>query len=234
MNLAAPAPRVEAASAESAGVVEPATVQRALPSDTVIVTPPPRVEQADPSLAFSLPISSTKEPSHPLSTRNLRLQGSLECEGYAGVIQGALPMNFLKRCMPCFHDRDFVSFGEIKRYIMLQNTTCFVYNSRDDLQPLYVISLHDLYAIQEDPMHMDPFSITVSPLPGSLQSPPNLVTILLKYVKDNSQAYQFTFDTDDDSSLPKTFLDAVQRATTSPLVPVVNEHHVTSQDNVVD
>jgi hypothetical protein len=146
-----------------------------------------------------------------LSVSSLRGQTGATFESYAAILRGAPEKNFLKVCLPCIYDeRDFVTFGEVKKYCLIKGSTCFIFLQDTDLAPLYAIPLDEVYAIQEDPSHPDPASITVSPVPGTNKSRQTMVTIMLKYRKDDSQAYQFTFDTEQDSSLAKRFLDAVE------------------------
>lgn len=157
-----------------------------------------------------------------LSVKALRGEHGADFESYAGVLRGAPDKNCLKRYLPCLYDeRDYVAFGEVKKYVLIKGTSIFVYMEDHDLSPLYAIPLDDengeggLYAIQEDPNNLDPMSVTISPRPADHKPKTGLVTVLLKYNNTNKQAYQFTFDTNNDRGLAKRFIDAIEKQQTA-------------------
>jgi hypothetical protein len=222
-NLAPPALRASAAVADKAPSTEPAVADRVQQSPPVQAQP---MEPAGPSIPYDDPanfsqttvhtdgsVSTTKNSGNTtlLSVSSLRGQAGATFESYAAVLRGAPEKNFLKVCIPCIYDgRDFVSFGEVKKYCLIKGATCFIFLENTDLAPLYAIPLDEVYPVQEDPNHPDPASITVSPVPGTNKPRKAVVTIMLKYRRDDSQAYQFTFDTEQDASLAKRFIDAVE------------------------
>lgn len=231
-NLAPPAPRASAAVAEKAPSGEPAVADRVQQSPQVQAQP---MEPADPCIPYDDPSNFSLSTVHLvkkdgsvigmtknsgittlLSVSSLRGTSGATFESYAAILRGAPEKNILKVCLPCLYDeRDFVSFGEVKKYCLIKGSTCFVFLQDTDLAPLYAIPLDEVYPVQEDPNHPDPASITVSPMPGTNKPRKSVVTIMLKYRRDDSQAYQFTFDTEQDVSLAKRFMDAVEMGNTA-------------------
>lgn len=211
-EYATPAPKVGAAIASPANNEAPAVVDDAVESEAIVADPANRVEPATEydhvaNGPRSKPIQYTS-----VSAPKLREQG-VDFESYAGIFNGASPKNILQILLPCIYDeRDFVSYSEVKRYVMIQKQACFIFNEDHDPSPQFAIALDEVYAVEEDPDHLDPGSATVSPLPVTNKSPQHLKTILFKYKLNNKQAYQFTFNTENDPSLAKRFLEIVQRA----------------------
>ncbi|GAX20993.1 hypothetical protein FisN_1Lu353 [Fistulifera solaris] len=215
MNLASPAPRVEPATAADVKHEEPATARRAEPCEPAIATPAPIVEPAGLSPEVLHAIKETRNGStSTLTVEMLRGDQGADLECYAAVFRGAPPKNILKVLLPCIYDeRDFVSYNEVKKYIVIQSETCFVYMEEKDPFPLYAISLDKFVAILEDPDRPDKGSATISPVPGTNRSRDGMVTVLLKYPDTGNQAYQFTFDTKAlDKSFPKLFIELVSRS----------------------
>jgi hypothetical protein len=226
-NLAPPALRASAARAEKAPSVEPSVADRVQQSEPVQAQP---MEPAGPCIPYDDPANFKPTTVHLvtkdgsilgtttqsgistlLSVGSLRGESGVAFESYAAILRGAPEKNFLKVCLPCIYDeRDFVAYGEVKKYCLIKSSTCFVFLQNTDLAPLYAIPLDEVYAVQEDPNHPDPASITVSPVPNTNKPRKSVVTIMLKYTRDDSQAYQFTFDTEQDVSLAKRFMDAVE------------------------
>jgi hypothetical protein len=225
-NLAAPALRVSAAVADKASSCEPAVADRVQQSSPLQVQP---MESAGPCIPYDDPVNFSPMTVHLitnsgrvtttkqsgittlLSVSSLRGESGATFETYAAILRGAPEKNFLKVCLPCIYDeRDFVTFGEVKKYCLIKGSTCFIFLQDTDLAPLYAIPLDEVYAVQEDPNHPDPASITVSPVPGTNKPRKCVITVMLKYRRDHSQAYQFTFDTEQDPSLAKRFMDAVE------------------------
>jgi hypothetical protein len=198
------APEVDAATATSAQVVEPATVERVKPVDPAGLF--------DPTMDAPRMKEVVKENS--LSVRALRGSNGADFEAVVALLRGAPHKNFLKRMFPvCFDERDFVAFGEVKRYVVVKGNSCFVFTEETEIQPLYAIPLNDVRPVMEDPKKPDKFSVTISPTSAKTQNA-DLVTVLLKY-QDGSHAYQFTFDTSKDRSLAKRFYDVVHKAAKS-------------------
>lgn len=86
-----------------------------------------------------------------------------------------------------------------------------MFTEQNDPAPIYAIPLDEVYAIMEDPKRPDKGSVTISPTVNKNMSKEDLRTVLFKYKKDSSQAFQFTFNTHSDKSLAKRFLDTVER-----------------------
>ena len=109
-----------------------------------------------------------------------------------------------------FEERDFVSYSEVCRFIFVKNNCILVYADEFSPFPLYAIQITTVTAEQEDPKKPDRFSFTVSPTVKGNQPGENMITFLLRD-KKNKIAYQVTFDTTDDKSLGKRFIDIFQR-----------------------
>lgn len=209
-DLAAPAPRVESAVAESAIASEEVKVEPALPSEDAIVEPAQAVEPAVTSSHKKFAPVISRNEAACLSVTALRSSGS-DFEGKAAVIQGRAEKNIMKRLLPIIYDEgDFVSYGEVLRYIFVKANCIFVYGDETDQQPLYLIQLDTVKAIQENSKKPDKYSFTISPRINTNEAKENLVTILLKDVKTGKQVYQVAFDTTDDKSLAKRFLDVMR------------------------
>jgi hypothetical protein len=220
MNLAEAAPRVEAAAAESAPYPEAATASMPQQSEPTKTSPANPVEPAtpyDPKLhAPECVTNPSKTPNMSLTVAKLRGGSGADLEFYAGVSRGAPEKMFLRRYLPfIFDERDFASYGEVKKYVLIKAGSCFVYGEESDPSPIYAIPLDNVFSVLEDRDKPDKGSITISPLPGSNKPPEGMVTVLLKYRENGKQAYQFTFDTDCyDKALPKRFMDLVDRSQT--------------------
>jgi len=215
MNLATPAPKVEPALASAAPNEDPGLASIAQQSEPVRVDAAPSVEPAIvmPSHPSFLQKQIEEESKRNLlSVTSLRGTSGVDFESYAAVLRGAPPKNCLKIWLPCLYDeRDFISYGEVKKYAVIKGSSCFIYSVLTDLSPLYAIPLNEIYPVLEDPNHPDKCSITVSPTHQNKPNP-NIATVLFKYKEDHNQAYQFSFDISNDRSLPKRFMDAVETA----------------------
>jgi len=100
-------------------------------------------------------------------------------------------------------DRIFVSLGEIKRFIIIHDTTCYVYLEETSLKPLYVIDLQNYKCIVETNID-NPNCAIVSPDVNSChENTITLTSLLLVNAKSGSAEFQFVFedDTDVDSFL---------------------------------
>merc|ERR1712232_184120 len=92
-----------------------------------------------------------------------------------------LSVALLKKCLPfLFDERDFVSYGEVRRYIFVKGNCIFIYGDKSDPRPLYVIELHKFRAKIEDPSKPDKRSHTVSPQAGSNMPASYFTTVLLE------------------------------------------------------
>lgn len=183
------------------------------------MAPVGEVEPADSSLSQYAPQHATTQIESSLSPNNLRGEtGLVDLEGYAAIIVGAPDKNILQRVLPFMYDeRDFVSFGEVKKFFMVKNGTCFVYNDKSDPSPLYAFSMETVHAILEDPKKPDKGGVTISPIPNTNLPRESMVTVLLKHRSNRKQAFQFTFDTDSvDRATPKRFMDLVELSKLRP------------------
>ena len=216
MNLASPAPRVEPATADEAKYEEPAVAQMAEPCEPATAAPAPIVEPAGLSsdVVLALKAARNGEPSSTLTIEMLRGEQGTDLESYAAIFRGAPEKNILRVLLPCIYDeRDFISYNEVKKYMIIKAATCFVYVEKTDPSPLYAIPLENYTAVMEDPDKPDKGSATISPVPGTNKPRGGMVTVLLKYSGTGKQAYQFTFDTKSlDKSLPKRFMELVSRS----------------------
>lgn len=214
MNLASPAPRVDLATVAAVKYEESATAQMPEPCEPAVATPAPIVEPAteySPEVIRAVKSARAVGPTTSVSVKMLRGEQGADFECYAAIFRGAPAKNIFKVLFPCIYDeRDFISYSEVKKYMIIKAATCFVYTEETDPSPLYAIPLEDFTAILEDPKEPDKGSVTVSPVPGTNQPREGLVTVLLKYRETGKQAYQFTFDTKTlDKSFPKRFVDLV-------------------------
>mmetsp|Transcript_3728 Transcript_3728/g.10506 ORF Transcript_3728/g.10506 Transcript_3728/m.10506 type:complete len:240 (+) Transcript_3728:89-808(+) len=208
-DLAKPAPKVGAATAEQYISDEKVAVEPARASEGVAVEPPPRVGPAAMERDINKIAASTapNNSADVLSVAALRKIGA-DFESKAAVMKGSPKKNFLRRAVPIlFDERDFVSYGEVTRYVFIQGPCCFIYTDAVDQSPLYTINLEDVVAILEDPKKPDKNSFTVSPRINTNEARENLATILLKHKSTGKQAYQFTFDLSGDKSIAKRFMD---------------------------
>jgi len=211
-HLAAPAPEVEAPK-----------VDRVLPSSSLTVAPVAPCEDATaeavktvgPAVTVDDPKSlappMTKEEASHLSVKALRGTG-IEFEAKAAVIQGGVKKDIFRKYLPAiFDERDFVSYGEVLRYMFVKNNCILVYTEETAPFPLYAIQISDVTAEQEDAKNPDKNSFTVSPQANTNEAAANLVTFLLRDKVTKKIAYQVTFDTTNDKSLGKSFMDVFQR-----------------------
>jgi len=223
MNLAPPAPKVEPAVADPPDDAGPAVAALVKQSTPPRVSAAKAVEPADVAANENLKPPMNVGPNEPpsLSVPALRGQTGADLEGYVAVLRGAPQKNFLQILLPCiYNERDFVAYGEVKKFVLIKGSSCFVYGDEHDGSPLYAIPLNEFDAVQEDPNRLDPASVTISPRPGDHKPRKGFVTVLLKNRKDGSQAYQLTFDTNSDPGIVKRFLDIVENARSKKSGPV--------------
>lgn len=219
-----PAPRVEAAVASAAKPRAAPEVEAAISSSKINTDRAPKVEPAyaDPveienttnAKEYTTTKNNVAEQSQPVDAETLRAGGRVAFEAPAAVIVGSVDRNICEKILPCFAERSFISFGEVRRYILVLddgnnkiakstygNTTSvniFVYTDIHDPSPLYIIPMSDLSPCKEDRRHPSFYSHTISPeantgLPFENQSKESLETVLLKD-RDGSIAFQLAFD----------------------------------------
>jgi len=125
------------------------------------------------------------------------------------VLRGVREKNLLAKLLPCvFGERDFVSYGEVLRYVVVKGDNCFIFTEEKDPSPLYAIPLHDKTAKREDPNNPEGTSLTISPTFKNIAKD-DLETVLLKYRGSGKVAYQFTFNKRDGCNLADGFLGVV-------------------------
>ncbi len=159
-------------------------------------------------------IQFTRDESLDIPIEKLRL-GGVQFEGPVGISKGlvvTMTRRTLGKIIPMLYDdRDFVAYGEIERFIVIQDNTCFVYTESSDPSPLYTIPIESLKPVREDPLNPHKRSLTVRPKPNSSLQGSELETILL--LDDNDKlAFQFTFDLSRGKSLADDFMAAVLEA----------------------
>ena len=134
---------------------------------------------------------------------SLRASNKVLFESTAAVIPGQSQSErniFQKTFSRLFNERSYVSFGEVKRYIVIVEGNCYVFADATDPSPLYTIQLNNnLQPVREDSKSPHFRSTTVSPeantgIPRANLSKGTLVTVLLIDAKDKI-AFQLTFDT---------------------------------------
>jgi len=215
MNHAAPAPRTCAASAAAAIPSEETVVKSAIPSNPPDVEPAPLV---GPAVLIDVPTKHVPEEkikegySHlsPVSVNTLRGTTGSDFESRAAVIRGAAKKNFLQKVLPFFFDeRDFVSYGEVQRFILVKGGHCFVFSEETDISPLYAFPLSGLTANIEDPENPEHLSVTISPSFQNIRKG-DLSTVLLKNL-NGKIVYQITFDIKEDRKIADRFFSLVQQ-----------------------
>lgn len=239
MNLAEPARRVSPASAEMAGAAKAVEhddeykVETAENLDelndnfnSMAVEPAkasaPAVMVDDPR-KFA-PTTLLEEP-HRDGTADISVDklkdgtSGIKFEGSAGVTKGMI-INAVRKCtlvlskvLPAIYDqRDFVSLGEIMRYIVVKDDVLFVYAEKTDPSYLYTVPLGSLKCVKEDPKKPHKRSVTVSPGYGSGidRQDANLETALLLDAKDKL-VLQIVFNRNGDTTdITNRFIAAVE------------------------
>jgi hypothetical protein len=212
-TLAEPAPAVDAATSERAPVVECAATDSAKEVDPAIAQ---RAEFVDPAVLFDpkihAPVIKENQDECRISVKSLRKKQGSDFEGVAAVVKLTKPKtSCLAALLPSFlKERDFIAFGEVKRFAVIKNNCCFIFIDENELQPLYAIQLNDMTTVLEDPRNPEKYSVTISPT-SVKTSNSDFVTILLK--DDNGDpVYQFTFDKSKDKTIAKRFCAVVSAA----------------------
>mmetsp|Transcript_1595 Transcript_1595/g.4178 ORF Transcript_1595/g.4178 Transcript_1595/m.4178 type:complete len:241 (+) Transcript_1595:94-816(+) len=209
-GLAQPAPTVEEAIAEAPIESKAVKVKPAEIAEEPEIEAAPRVSAAvvNDHEIFAPKIPPQKASG--LSVAQLKKQGT-DFESEAAVIKGRVKKDILKKILPFIYDeRDFVSYGEIRRYVFVKGNCIFIFGDKTNPKPLYVIELGNIRAEVEDVDNPDKHSYSISPQPGTNKPAPYLVTVLLKDISSGKQAYQITFDTRKDKSMIKRFMDVLR------------------------
>jgi hypothetical protein len=213
MNLAPAAPSVEPATAEPYTLIEPARASMAQQSEAPVVAGSPLVDAATDYIPYNPGVTNGKVA---LSATHLRGTTGSDFEAYVAILRGAPTKSIRKR-------REFVAWGEVKRYMIIQWNMCYIFGEKTDASPLFSFPLHELYATQVDTKsftgRLGSWSSTTTIINpnSSNQQPQHLLTVMLKYTVDNIQAYQVVFDTLKDPSVVKRFLDLVEAANSTEL-----------------
>jgi len=208
-GLAQPAPAVGEAKAQAPDVSRAVKVQAAEVVEEPTIAAAPVVSGAVAGEERNFAPKIPPQKASLLSVAELKKEGT-EFESEAGVIKGGVKKDILKKVLPFFFDeRDFVSYGEVRRYIFVRGPYIFVYCEKSDPKPLYVIEIQKLRAMIEDPANPDKYSFTISPQAGTNTSDSSFVTVLLKDKHSKKQLFQITFDTRTNKSLIKRFMDVL-------------------------
>mmetsp|Transcript_31021 Transcript_31021/g.65499 ORF Transcript_31021/g.65499 Transcript_31021/m.65499 type:complete len:229 (-) Transcript_31021:909-1595(-) len=196
-----PAPKVEAANASVAkpcaapGDVDPGTASAVYPS----FGGPSTERGSFVESAVKITTAAADQSQKLTSVETLRATQRVAFEAPAGVIIGPDEKSVCQKMVPClFDERSFLSYGEIKRYVIIMDNNIFVYTDVTDPSPLYMIPLLDLVPKRDDPKHPDFYSYTISPeantgLPFANTSKESLDHLLLRD-RNGKIAFQFAFD----------------------------------------
>ena len=249
MNAIEPAPQVDSA-----------TIENEKADERIPLHNRKKVAVMSPEEASVLSIADLRQRIHDeeqkyyktdQQTKNgrwLLRQGQFSSK--AAVIKGGVEKNLLRKLLPlCYDERDFLSYGEVVRYVYVHGNYIFVYPTDDDDYddanvderiPLHVIPISSsgqqrqrqwLVEI-EDPKHPDPCSYTISPRPNTNITGEHYATVLLKDKWYSRKIlYQFTFDVSSDRGLAKRFVDVVENI--SKMHYPVNTSGDTIQEAVV-
>lgn len=223
MNLASPAPIVEEAVAEKSAYADAAIADRSQQSEQIHVDAPPVV---DPALPYDDPMryapaivrTAALVKANKISAQMLRGTTGSDFESEAAICRGAAEKNFLKKWLPLvFDERDFATYGELKKFCLMKEGCIFVFASESDPNPLWALPLDDIVATIEDRDNPDTSSITISPEPITNKQRKNYVTVLLKFRSSKKEkGYQFTFDTEKDPTRAQRFVDALSKSQVRP------------------
>lgn len=209
-ELAQPAPVVGEAKAQAPSNSKSVTVENAKSVEEPKIKAAPIVSGAIVGDYQKFAPKTAPKKASMLSVTELKKQGT-SFESEAGVIKGGVEKDFLKKILPFFFDeRDFVSYGEVRRFLFVKDNNIFVYVEKSDPRPLYVIELQKFRAEIEDPVKLDKHSFTISPQAGTNMPGSYFTTVLLKDKNSGKQSYQITFDTRNDNSLVKRFMDVLR------------------------
>ena len=235
MNLAEPPRRVSPATAEMAQAAKAVEhddeykVQTAENFDGLNVKPAEEVDAAvmvDDPRKFAPTHLLEKPRTNQNDHKNLPVsklkesETGIAFESPAGVTNGVI-ITAVRKCtlvlskiLPALYDeRDFVSLGEIMRYVVLKDNVLFVYTQKDDPTYLYSLPLESLKVVLENPKKPHKRSMTVSPGYGMGidRQDDNIKNVLLLDVRDKL-IKQIVFDCkeDKDQGLADRFVACVQ------------------------
>lgn len=160
-----------------------------------------------------------RDGSKEISVKKLQEGGSgVSFEGEAGVSTGMKITGvrkctlFLSKFLPSIYDqRDFVSYGEIVRYVAVKDHVLFVYAEKTSPNYLYTVPLGTLKAMKEDPNKPHKRSVTVSPGFGSgLNRQDGSIETVVLVDALGKLAYQISFDVKVNKNIADNFVAAVR------------------------
>lgn len=228
MYYAAPAKPAAPAVASATPTVEPIendpgyVIEPAIESDLVTkIEAAPKVDVAEEvhdarkyAPTKQLDESYVKDSSMSPDELKKSSSGGVDFSGAVAISRG-LKVTCMRRIFPFLFDpRDFISYGEAARYVVLKDGLCFVYLEEKDVTPLYTIPLEDsgLVAKKENPHKPHKTSVTISPMTNTNLQRRDLETILFVDAR-NTLAYQFTFDVTKNKESADMFLIAAKNIT---------------------
>lgn len=161
----------------------------------------------------------SRDGSFDIPLSKLRSQGIL-FEGPAAVTQGMITTTyrkfqiFLSKCLPygkyLYDERDFVSYGELLRYIAVKDQTLFVYTEESAANPIYTIPIESLHPVKENSNKPHPRSLTISPMTNSNMQAQDLQTVLLLDARDRL-VLQCTFHCKNNPHTADDFIHSTQK-----------------------
>lgn len=170
------APKVEAAQASAARPRAAPDAAPAISSGRVATAVAPSVEAAvaepptersslvEEGAAATKPATPVEErDQQPMSVDALRATRPIAFDSPGAVIVGPVERNFCEHFFSCCTERSFISFGEVKRHVLIADGNAFIYTDVNDPSPLYTIPLEDLSPEIEDPSRPNFYSHTISP-----------------------------------------------------------------------
>lgn len=229
--LAKPAPNVddEPILVEDAPQVEAATAEAAIPDERVVVEDAPVVKPAvagrendetSPSPPLTQPRSQDKHTkysnggknSHPLSVKSLRGGAGADFASVAAVVARPGSRTWYQRWFPMvFEERNFLSFGEAEKFVLVKGGCCFIFPDDLSVSPLYAIPLGKVVPVLENRYKPHPKSITISPEGVKNLSSESLRTVLLMH--GSTIEYQISFragsNQSDVDDVARKFMDFV-------------------------
>lgn len=212
MNLATPAPEVEEARAAPAKsesirrneyvVRDAENTDEAMADKAMYVEPAVVIKDPKQFAPMKYLNQRHRDESLDVPISKLRSQGIL-FEGPAAVTSGMITTNyrkfqiFLSKCLPygkyLYDERDFVSYGELLRYVVVKDETLLVYTEESASNPIYTIPIDSsLHAVKERHDKPHPRSLTISPMTNSNMQAADLQTVLLLDAR-NRLVQQCTF-----------------------------------------
>lgn len=158
-----------------------------------------------------------------LSLSALRSQRLL-FEGPAAISRGMQTTTYrkfqivLSKCIPygkyLYDEKDYVSYGELLRYIAVIDGTLLVYTEETATHPLYSVPIDSLNAVKERREKSHPKSVIVSPMANTNMQPIDLQTVLLVDAR-NDLILQCTFDCKRNFEIVDRFVRAIRQSHTT-------------------